>query len=188
MYIPIMLKVKNKKVKVFGGGPVAYRKSKKFLDEGAEVTVISPDFIKKLEDIKDFCIKRPYKKSDLLDVDIVIAATNDRNINLEISSYCEDKGILVNVADSKEESSFILPSKIDTGGLVISFSTLGRYPALSRSLRMELEDKFSIYYKEYLDLLELYRQKILKENPENKLELIRQALDYDKGDLEKLLY
>lgn len=188
MYIPIMLEVKDIKVRVFGGGPVAYRKAKNFLEQGADLLVISPEFIDDFEDISKFCIKKPYEKDDLLTADLVIAATNNRSVNNEISSLCKERSILVNVADSKDESSFILPSKIDTGGLVVSFSTLGKYPALARSIRLELEDKFSTYDKEYLDLLELYRQKILKENPENKLELLRQALTYSKGEIENLLY
>jgi len=44
MFYPISLNIKNFKVVIIGGGQVAYRKCKNFLDFNFKVKVISPKF------------------------------------------------------------------------------------------------------------------------------------------------
>jgi precorrin-2 dehydrogenase/sirohydrochlorin ferrochelatase len=43
--LPIILDLRGRKALVVGGGRIAYRKAKALADEGAHVTVISPDFV-----------------------------------------------------------------------------------------------------------------------------------------------
>ena len=88
-YYPIALDLKDKHALVVGGGKVAQRKVDSLRRAGALVCVVSPEITPRL---KRFCeagdiewIKRRVRSSDAKRVDIIIAATNDPEINKDIS-------------------------------------------------------------------------------------------------------
>ena len=53
MLYPINLELKDINITIIGGGDVAYRKCKNFLDFGKSVRVVSPKFIDEFELIKN---------------------------------------------------------------------------------------------------------------------------------------
>ncbi len=157
-YYPIFLNLNKKKVVVCGGGKVAKRKIISLIKTGANITVISPEISKGLEKeiekgkIKH--IKRQYRKGDLKKAFLVIVATDSRVINEQIS---KDAACLVNVVDTPSLCNFIVPSVIRRPPLTIAISTSGISPALSKSIRKELEKLYGTEFSSYLKLLKKYR-------------------------------
>jgi precorrin-2 dehydrogenase / sirohydrochlorin ferrochelatase len=161
---PIHLHLKGRKVTVIGGGKIAERKIRGLLETGALVEIISPDITLTIQElIKSYPIEwkqKSYSDEDVSDAFMIIAATNDRSVNLSIARAYQNK--LVNIADDPEASNFLIPSVVKRGKLVISVSTGGASPILSTRIRAKLEEDFDERYEKYLDFLHMKRQFILK--------------------------
>lgn len=165
-YYPVNLDVRNRKCLVVGGGGVGTRKALYLLDCGAIVTVVGPTISEKLQQLSGatglVIEPRPYRTADLEGMFLVIGATDDRNLNRRISQDADQRGLLCNISDQPEICSFILPAVVRRGDLVISISTSGRSPALSKKLRKELEKQFGDEYAEFLRLMGAIRGQLLR--------------------------
>ncbi|AYO29691.1 MAG: precorrin-2 dehydrogenase [Thermoanaerobacteraceae bacterium] len=143
-YYPVMLNIEGKRCLVVGGGSVAHRKVLSLLECGAIVTVIAPEvnesILKLWKEARIRLIRRNYIKSDLAGYFIVVAASDDRDVNKLIAEEAGAGGVLVNVVDDGELSSFIMPSVIRRGDLTVAISTGGKSPLLSKMLRQKLEE------------------------------------------------
>lgn len=164
-YYPVYLDLRERPCVVAGGGSVAERKALSLLEAGAEVTIISPALTPKLQDLSssgkiNYRAKKIEEK-DLAGVFLVIAATNDAGVNAEAARWCRKKQVLVNVASPPGESSFIVPSVVDRGALLIAISTSGESPALSKRIRLELEKLFGPEYDLFLQRMSLLRSRLL---------------------------
>ncbi len=161
-YYPLLLDLKGKKCIVVGGGRVAQRKVHSLLKAGALVRIISPNLTQNLKKLagqnKIYRIASHYQKRYIQNSFLVIAAVSDKKINSKISQDAQKAGILVNVVDSPEESSFIGPSHISRGDLIISISTSGKAPALSKRIRKDLTKLLVPRYSEFLKTLESIRK------------------------------
>ena len=163
-YYPVFLNIQGKKCVVVGGGNVAWRKVCSLKEAGAKVTVVSPKFCHELE--KETGIERIQQKYDevfLKEALVVIASTDDEEVNKKIYYDAVKMGILVNVVDRPEFCSFIVPATISRGDLSISISTGGASPALARNIRESLEKQFGDEYDEFTKLLSEMRRKVLSE-------------------------
>ncbi len=164
-YYPVYLDLRERPCVVIGGGRVAERKALSLLEAGADVTVVSPSLTPKLQELassgKITYRSRAYEESDLAGASLVIAATNAPDVNAGIGRTCKKRQILVNVAAPPGESSFIVPSVVDRGALLIAISTSGESPALSRRIRMELEKEFGPEYELFLQRMSLLRSRLL---------------------------
>jgi precorrin-2 dehydrogenase/sirohydrochlorin ferrochelatase len=163
VYYPAFLNLKGKKAVVIGGGKVAERKILALLKTGADITVTSPEITKKIEKeklkgrIKH--ITRQYRKGDLKNAFLVIAATDYPAINERVS---KDALCLVNVVDTPDLCNFIVPSIMNRGLLNIAVSSSGISPALSRSIRKELEKLYGPEFAIYLNSLKIIRTEAIK--------------------------
>lgn len=139
--IPLMIDFKDKLVIVFGGGKVGLRKARLFCRAGARVRVFSKDFAKGFDTLQVEKLRaRSLDDLGMLDgASIVIAATDDPDINSFISRACKQKAILCNSVDD-QESEVYLPSIMTRGSLTICISTKGESPALSRMARLRIQD------------------------------------------------
>lgn len=140
MYYPVNLKIDDMKVVIIGGGTVPYRKCINFLSFNKQV-VVSEKFIDEFENIKNEVniIADSYDKKYIKDAFIVVAATNNKDVNHKIGIYCREHGKLVNVVNDANLSNFIVPSFIKRGDLLLSVSTGGKSPSLSAKIRKDLE-------------------------------------------------
>ncbi|HLC18799.1 MAG TPA: bifunctional precorrin-2 dehydrogenase/sirohydrochlorin ferrochelatase [Thermodesulfobacteriota bacterium] len=167
-YYPLFLDIRDKDCVVIGGGEVAERKVLGLLGAGARVTVISPRVtkgLKKLADKKEIGHKKKgYKKGDLEGAFLAISASNSREVNATVHEEAVERKIPVNVVDDPVRCTFILPSVVDRGSLVIAVSTSGKSPALARRLREDLEKSLGAEYGAFADLLGAVRNKLLKNN------------------------
>jgi precorrin-2 dehydrogenase/sirohydrochlorin ferrochelatase len=154
---PISLNLEKKNVTVVGGGKVALRKVKTLLSCGAIVKIISPQIIEGLKELKVthnlLWISDYYQEHYLEQSFLVIAATNNREINHKISTYCRENNILVNVIDSTEDSDFIVNSSFCQGDLMIAVSTNGQSPLLASKIKKDLAKTYGPEYQDLLDLL-----------------------------------
>ncbi len=166
-YYPVFLNLKGKRAVVIGGGKVAERKILTLLKARADITVISPQLTKRLKKLKGKIkhIPRQYRKGDLKGSFLVIAATDSQAINKKVS---EDAPCLVNVVDAPSLCNFIVPAVVRRGPLTIAISTSGVSPALSRSIRKELERLYGPELADYLRSLEKIRVQAIKEIPDRK--------------------
>jgi precorrin-2 dehydrogenase / sirohydrochlorin ferrochelatase len=166
-YYPVNLDLRERLCVVVGGGRVAERKTLSLLEAGAEVKVVSPTLTPKLADLaasgKVLRVPLPFHETHLAGAHLVIAATNDLAVNHAVAQFCRKKGILVNVAAPPEESSFIVPSVVERGNLVIAVSTNGASPALSRNIRQELEKQYGPEYDLLLTRLAAVRKRLQEE-------------------------
>lgn len=168
-YYPAFLNLRGKKVVVVGGGRVAERKILALLRAGADVTVVSPVIADKLEKEKTERnlrhIRRRYRKGDLDNAFLVIAATNSVITNERVS---RDAPFLVNVVDTPKLCNFFVPSTVNRGHLTIAISTGGVSPALSKSIRKELEKELGPEIARYLTVLRKMRAEALRTISDNK--------------------
>jgi len=181
MYYPIMVNIKNKQITVIGGGKVAYRKAKNFILFGCRVKVIAPNLIEDFNNIQDkiTIINDFYKKEYIKDSFIVVASTDNKDLNKEIGLYCKENNKLCNVVDDPSLSSYIVPSIVKRGNLVISISTGGKSPSLATKIKRDLEQLYNEDYIEYINLLGDIRNKVLeKYTNENEKKQILNSLVY----------
>ncbi|MBF0536755.1 MAG: bifunctional precorrin-2 dehydrogenase/sirohydrochlorin ferrochelatase [Nitrospirae bacterium] len=177
-YYPVFLCLANKRCLIVGGGKVAQRKAIKLLEAGASLVIVAPALTEELTRLKDdgmFTHKaRTFMEDDLDGVFMVIAATSDRQINEEIAARFNG---LINVVDSPEQCSFIVPSSVTRGELTIAVSTSGASPALASTIRQELEAMYPKDFADYVSFLRAYRQGVLDSNADVELKdaLVKEA-------------
>ncbi len=160
-YYPIYLDISGKKCVVVGGGDVAYRKAVSLKEAGAQVVVISPELSREfLKEEGLTILRQKYEKRCLEGATLVIAATNEQEINQRVWEEARRHGLLVNVVDQPELCNFIVPSVVNRGELQISISTGGASPALARRMREELEDRFGPEYGDFIGLLSKMRPEV----------------------------
>lgn len=164
---PVTLNLTGRRCTVVGGGEVALRKVTSLLAEGADVIVISPVLCDGLMDLyqggQPFTwIAKPFADELLAGSFLVIAATDNRAVNHQVALWCEAHQVLVNVVDSREESSFTVNAAVRRGNLLIAISTDGASPAVSKSIRMRLEEEFGEEYAVMLEIMEAAREKAMR--------------------------
>ncbi|MGR3174867.1 MAG: precorrin-2 dehydrogenase/sirohydrochlorin ferrochelatase family protein [Candidatus Scalindua sp.] len=163
-FYPIYLDVKDKKCVIVGGGEVAYRKVCSLKEAGAEVVVVSPETCSEIANKTGITlIKKNYDEGVLDGALLVIAATDNEAVNKKVALDARERNIIVNVVDHPELCSFIVPSTINRGDLCISISTGGASPAVTKSIREELEVVFGSEYEEYLNLLTKMRSIVMSD-------------------------
>ena len=188
-YFPLFLDISKKRVLVVGGGRVAERKVRTLLKFKAKIKVISPEVTKGLERIKDKDLieleRKNYEENDLLGVDLVISATNNRTLNKKVSSDAKKMGIYANIVDDPELCDFIMPSIVKRGPLILAISTSGKAPLFSKKLRKDLEKMISKEYIKYLSKILRLRREIQKKVKEKKLRerMLKAILNFDIKDL-----
>ncbi|MGH4139103.1 precorrin-2 dehydrogenase/sirohydrochlorin ferrochelatase family protein [Clostridium sp.] len=166
-YYPMMINIKNDKCLVVGGGNVAFRKIRDLMEYGGKITLISTKINEEIKHLIETSDKRiiyiedDYKKKYIKDAFIVIAATNDKGVNLQVAKDCAQKDILVNVVDDLECSKFIVPAKVKRGDLTITVSTNGKCPFYSKLLRKKLELQFDDSYSTITNILGDFRKSLL---------------------------
>lgn len=180
-YYPIMLNLTGKKVVVIGGGVVAARKIGTLLEANAEITVVSPKLHEKIIPAFDDNLinwkRKFFEPADLADAFLIIAATNQAAINLQVYENTSNHQ-LINVVDQPDLSSFIVPASFRRDKLTVAVSTSGAMPGLSRKIKQELAVQYNETYEEYLHFLEQARQRVLQEivDPNKKRKLLHSLL------------
>jgi uroporphyrin-III C-methyltransferase/precorrin-2 dehydrogenase/sirohydrochlorin ferrochelatase len=141
-YLPLFARLKNRTVLLVGGGDIALRKARLLLDAGAVLTVIAPSLHEELTELlseQHTYIPSRFNPAHLNNQMLVIAATDDEDVNAEVAAAADAANIWVNVVDDPDRSSFIFPSIIDRSPIMVAVSSGGKAPVLVRMLRERLE-------------------------------------------------
>jgi precorrin-2 dehydrogenase len=145
------LKLKRRRCLVVGGGDIGLEKVEGLLACSADVTLIAPTAHPELESLAaEGSIeweKRPYAgAADLEGAFMVIAATDDSEVNIGVFDDAEQRAMLVNVVDVPPLCNFILPAIVRSGPLAIAISTAGASPALAKRMKREVAELFGEEY------------------------------------------
>jgi precorrin-2 dehydrogenase / sirohydrochlorin ferrochelatase len=145
------LKLKGRRCVVLGGGDVGLEKVEGLLACDADVTLIAPAAHPALEELADEGSigwkRRAYEgPGDLEGVFLVIAATDDSEVNIAVYEDAERRAMLVNVVDVPPLCNFILPAIVRSGPLAIAISTAGASPALAKRMKREVAELFGEEY------------------------------------------
>ncbi len=131
---PMFVDLSRWKIYIYGGGAVATRRVETLRHFGPDITVVSPRISEKLRAIlkEDPGIfswdARSYHTNEIPaygNVDLVLAATSDADLNHEIVRVCREHGIRVNNASNKEECDFYFPAIIFDENLVMGITSDG---------------------------------------------------------------
>jgi siroheme synthase-like protein len=144
---PVFLKLETLQTLIVGGGDAATEKLHFIIKSSpdANITLVAADVSKQIEKIagdnsKVILVKKNFEESDLENKDIVIVATDDKELNKTIRDKAKAKKIMVNVADTPELCDFYLGSIVTKGDLKIAISTNGKSPTFSKRFREVLEE------------------------------------------------
>lgn len=151
---PVNLVLEGRPCLVVGGGQVAARKVQGLMACGASVHVVAVEVCEAIRELPGVTWEeRPYRAADLDGRWLVIAATDDPEVNRAVFIDGEQRRVWVNGADDPANCSFMLPSVVRRGALTLTVSTSGKSPALSTWLRRRLEAEIGPEYEDLLDLL-----------------------------------
>lgn len=163
--LAVTLKLNEKKVVVIGGGKVAARKIQSLLAEGARVKVISPEIIAEIEKLvqKDEVewIQRDFKASDVHQAFLIIAATNNHQVNAFVAKSCTENQ-LINIVDDPTNSSFHFNAVVKRGLMTIAVSTGGASPIVAKQIRDDIAKIYDEQYEAYMQFLLKARTAILQ--------------------------
>jgi precorrin-2 dehydrogenase / sirohydrochlorin ferrochelatase len=176
---PIIL-TKLSSVLVIGGGKVAERKVKALLDAKVKPTVISPHLSQGLLELKTqgkiLHLEKRYETKDLQNIQLVIAATNEKSVNEQIANDALIHNLLCNVVDNPELGNVHTVGTIRRGDLMLTVSTGGKSPALTRYVKEGLEQQFSEKYIELAHLLHEHREALQTLSSEQRADLISRLI------------
>ena len=163
-FLPIFMNIKAQPCLVVGGGDVASRKVFLLLRAGGAVTVVSPELCdelqRRVEAGEITHLQRTFQPEDIDGKKIIIAATNQEEVNKQVSELSKERGIPVNVVDNPKLCGFITPSMIDRNPVQIAISTGGTSPVLARLLRSRLETYIPAAYGRLAVLVESFRERV----------------------------
>jgi precorrin-2 dehydrogenase/sirohydrochlorin ferrochelatase len=145
------LKLRGRRCLVVGGGEIGLEKVEGLLACDGDVTVIAPEVGAELEALaREGSIRWEQREyagaADLEGIFMVIACTDDTDVNIRIYEDAEQRAMLVNVVDVPPLCNFILPAILRTGPLAIAISTAGASPALAKRMKREIGEQFGEEY------------------------------------------
>ena len=163
-YLPIFVQINQRPCLVVGGGSIAARKVSLLRKAGADVTVVSPVLCGELAELaaagRLVHLTGTFTPEHLNDCVLVIAATDQRDVNESVSRLAQAQRIPVNVVDNPDLCSFIMPSIIDRSPVQIAVSTGGSSPVLARLIRTRLEGMIPAAYGKLGALVESFREQV----------------------------
>ncbi len=163
-FLPIFVDIKQKPCLVVGGGDIAARKASLLLKAQADVTIVSPELATTTQALIDTgdvsWLGAPFSDDLLMKYTLVIAATDNDQVNEQVYLHAKMHDVLVNVADKPELCDFILPSILDRSPIVVAVSSGGQSPILARQLRARLETLIPPTYGRLAGLVGRYRDAV----------------------------
>jgi len=166
---PVSLLIEGRLCAVIGGGKVAERKVLSLLEAGAHVRVVSPEVTPGIAQLAEEgrveWRQAVASETDIADAFLVIAATDDREMNARIAAAAKAAGKLVNAVDQPEDCNFFVPASVRRGPILLTVSTGGGAPALAKRLRESLEAQFGPAYGELAGLMDRIREDVIRSLP-----------------------
>ena len=147
MFFPLFVNIENKEILIIGGGKIGGRKAQTLKEYGGNVTVysqkITEDTILADENIKVVNKNVSHDETEIKELVkkyfLVVAATDDTELNNRISHVCMNENILVNNVSSKTEMNSMFAAVVKNDEFQIAVSTGGKNCKRSRAMKSEIQ-------------------------------------------------
>ena len=172
-FLPLFHNLKCRRVMVIVGGEIALRKVRLVAEADAFITIVAKEYCADLIEMRDTNAKKgihnlelitaPYEQKYIKnnpEAVLVIAATNDPELNREVSKHAQQAHMLSNVVDDPGYSTVIFPSIVDRSPIQIAISSGGDAPVLVRLIRTQLESLFPAGMSKLAALAGSFREKV----------------------------
>jgi uncharacterized protein len=164
---PVFLKLEQLHTLVIGGGNVGLEKVQSLLSNSphARITVVAPLIHPTLQQLLQehpLCtfLQKSFDVNDLTEKDLVVCATDDKDLHAQIKVLANERGLLVNVADTPHLCDFYLGSVVQKGNLKIAISTNGKSPTAAKRIKEVLNDALPNELDEVIENLQTVRSKL----------------------------
>jgi uncharacterized protein len=164
---PVFLKLDQLNILLVGAGNVGLEKLQSLLGNSpkAKITIVAP-VVK--EEVTQLLAKHPtcvlqqkaFEDADADGRDLIVLATDDKELHRHIRNLAKEKQILINVADTPDLCDFYLGSIVQKGSLKIAISTNGKSPTAAKRIKEVLNDALPNELDEVLDNLQKVRSKL----------------------------
>ncbi|MBW4889557.1 TSUP family transporter [Mucilaginibacter sp. HMF5004] len=144
---PVFLKLNELHTLLVGAGNVGFEKLGAILNNSTEakVTIIAEQVSGEVYQLaerfpKVNILKKSFAEDDLKDVNIVVVATGNEELNNYIRTLAKQHNLLINVADKPSLCDFYLGSIVQKGDLKVAISTNGKSPTVAKRLKEVLNE------------------------------------------------
>lgn len=154
MFFPLFVDLRGKKILVAGAGKIALRRIKTLLmcDFGAEIVIVAPEFCEEIEELEETgkisVIADIYRHEHIEGAFMVLACTDNSDVNMEIVRDCRQQGVPVNNAGDMSCDDFMFPGLTEKDGVLIAFNGAGRNHGKVRQMRQLVEESLNIPKKD----------------------------------------
>ncbi|MBN2064301.1 MAG: bifunctional precorrin-2 dehydrogenase/sirohydrochlorin ferrochelatase [Sedimentisphaerales bacterium] len=168
---PVFIDLKGKSVLVVGGGKIACRKIGHLLQAGPEITVVCTEYDTPIGLLADKGLIKlfvePFSQRFLDNMWLVIAATDDNQVNRQVFELAEQRRILCNVVDVPSLCRFQVPAIVKRGDLQLAISTAGKSPAYAKYLKKQLNSQFGRDVSDKIKILDQVRNAVKLKFPDS---------------------
>lgn len=153
-FFPMFVDLEGKNVLIVGGGRVAARKVEKLLPFGCRVTVVSGRIREEIHAMGVQTLLREFCDADITGRDMVIAATDDPDLNTRVCNLAKGLRIPVNSVDDKKNCTFLFPALVKRGKLTVGVCSSGASPSAAKWVKMQVEDVLPDKTEDILEYLD----------------------------------
>jgi uroporphyrin-III C-methyltransferase / precorrin-2 dehydrogenase / sirohydrochlorin ferrochelatase len=140
---PIFLNLDGAQVLVVGNGDIAARRIEAVIRAGAQVRLAAAEIGAPMQHLMQSeqvtPLNRAFQPDDIKGCRLVMVATDDDDLNAQVSALAQAAGIPVNVADSLALCTFIMPAIVDRAPITAAISSGGAAPVLARRVKTAVE-------------------------------------------------
>ncbi len=180
---PLFADLRNRRVVVIGGGLVAERKIAALLDTGADIRVLAGQatpMVQQWADQRALALRqnslqlsrfsgwfnRSLLRREIKSAWLVIAATDDKELNRYAAALGRRYQVFTNVVDDLELTQFQVPAVLQRGPLQAAVSSAGAAPVLARRMRARLETVLDESMADSAEMLNQWRERIKQALPD----------------------
>ena len=165
-YFPFITDIEDMDCLVVGGGSVAWHKVEILAEYDVNIHIVAVSASERLKETADSNKRidiriREFRDSDINGMDFVVAATGNRELDMNISKLCKKQRIPVNVVDIKEACSFIFPAVIYKEPLLVTVSSGGASPAHVAKIKRDISQDIPDCYASMAERLAEIREYII---------------------------
>lgn len=146
-YFPLFIDLTDKKVLIFGGGTIATRRVLSLLEFGTNIKIVAPEVsleLIELEKSGEISIeRREYTSGEINDCFMVLGATDNKKVNLDIYEECKRKKIIVNISSDQSKCDFFFPGIIKEKNLVIGVTASGKDHKMAKEVTKKIRNFIS---------------------------------------------